>query len=157
MRYGAPRGRRLSYACSGRRGGLHGTTDNYRASQIGRRCADDLHTPPRPMGHAVARRARLMRYSTEPARVGGRRGFQQRGSAVLGRDGRSLPPRDVALPRELTLVSWRRALASNVLMRHARRVQQVYQGQRPEVLPNLPIFSSHRGGKDKIPVGTLSS
>ena len=36
------------------------------------------------------------------------------------------PPRDVALPQEPTIVSWRRALASNVMMRHVRTVQQVY-------------------------------
>ena len=66
-------------------------------------------------------------------------------------------PRDVALPQELTIVSWRRALASNVLMRHVRTVQQVYKGQRPEVLPNLPIFSSHKDGNYKILLGTLSS
>ena len=101
------------------------------------------------MGLAMARRARLMRCSAEPARVRRWRGFQHLCSSNLGHVDPSAPPRDVALPRIPLIVRLSRALACNVVMRHARTVQQVDQGERPEVQLILPIFSSDWGGRIK--------
>ena len=130
--------------------GLSDIIGNYCASRIGRASADDLHhSAARPMGLAMARRARLMRCSAEPARVRRWRGFQHLCSSNLGHVDPSAPPRDVALPRIPLIVRLSRALACNVVMRHARTVQQVDQGERPEVQLILPIFSSDWGGNIK--------
>ena len=130
--------------------GLSDIIGNYCASHIGRASADDLHhSAARPMGLAMARRARLMRCSAEPARVRRWRGFQHLCSSNLGHVDPSAPPRDVALPRIPLIVRLSRALACNVVMRPARTVQQVDQGERPEVQLIPPIFSSDWGGRIK--------
>ena len=130
--------------------GLSDIIGNYCASRIGRASADDLHhSAARPMGLAMARRARLMRCSAEPARVRRWRGFQHLCSSNLGHVDPSAPPRDVALPRIALIVRLSRALACNVVMRHARTVQQVDEGERPEVLvaPTYQFcLSSHQTG-----------
>ena len=109
-------GRRLPHACF-RRTGAQGAAWHHR--QLGARggvaCTSSYSS-----SDDIVRAA---------PRSCGWRGFRHR-LALLDHVGRCPPPRDVALPRIPTIVSWRGALASNVLMR--RGLGRCSKGKSPQ-------------------------